>query len=125
MKSKLLLACLILLCSHAYAADVPKELIDANIKACETIKSSPLLDKDSYRPDASHLSSFCKCSTETYFYKLLPDSEWQETKNNPIKNLPQQGDSPEVIKLKRENSKSRAAIVKERLKQADAMCKNN
>jgi hypothetical protein len=98
MQSKFLCAGLFFLCSHAFAADVPKELIDMNIKACEQIKVSPLLDKDAYRPDAAHLTSFCTCSTETYFNKLLPEADWQEMKSNPMKYVPQQSDSQEVIR---------------------------
>jgi len=124
MQITLLVGALAFWCSHAFGADVPKEMIDMNIRACEKIKASPILDKDSYHPDAEHLTSFCTCSTQAYFNKLLPESEWQETKTNPMKYVPQQSDSPDVVKQKREQAKAHTALVKERLKQADAMCKN-
>jgi len=122
MKIKALVTGAILVSAHAMAANVPQELIDLNIKACEQIKTSGLLAKDMYRPDAAHLTSFCTCTTETYFRKLLPESEWQEMRTNPARNIPNQGDSPDEVKAKRERMKAVGAAVHERQMQAESAC---
>jgi hypothetical protein len=122
MQIKALLAGMILVSGHVLAANVPQDWIDFNIKACEKMQTSSMLSKESYHPDAAHLTSYCTCTTETYFRKLLPESEWQEMNANPARNLPVKGDSPEEVKAKRERMKATGLAVHERQQKAEAAC---
>lgn len=117
------LFCLVATClaTSAFAANVPRELIDGNIKLCKQMKArtNPELAKNPEK-----LASLCTCSMETYFLKIMTDADFQEAATFVKQNARQPGDTPEITKAKHERIKKRQELTEERMKAAEAQCKS-